>query len=76
MTCIHCTREAEYDAPSNLCAEHWLAWWVANFKDGSWTPEQVAMIERETREAMIESGVPFESPLETALKNLAERSAN
>lgn len=76
MTCLHCTRAAEYDSPDPLCAEHWLAWWVANFQDGTFTPEQVATIERETREVMIESGVQFESPLEMALKNLAERSAN
>jgi hypothetical protein len=28
MKCIHCDRDATYDAPDDLCTKHWVEWWL------------------------------------------------
>lgn len=28
VKCIHCDRDATYDAPDDLCTKHWVEWWL------------------------------------------------
>lgn len=54
-TCIKCSNEATYDAPDDLCDEHWVAWWVDADRDPSLTEDERGMLYAECYDVIKQS---------------------